>query len=128
MARAVGPSYPQPTMNGRDRTSRPPDGGDAPGLGEALASPDAAVRAQAILAAPTRPGAEEVLLRALEDEAAEVRRAAVLALARVPTPTATRSLLRAVGSDPSPTVRAEAVAALGRILASRMPEDGGEAS
>lgn len=94
------------------------------GLGElraALSSTDPARRASALSRARPESGVDEVVVSALSDANEEVRRASVRALARIGTPVATRALAAACSRDLSPAVRAEAVAALGRLLA---PEGG----
>jgi HEAT repeat protein len=91
---------------------------------EALASSDPAVRARAIARARLSPGAEDVLIEALGDADPDVRREAVRALARTEGRKATGALLEVSSGDVSVAVRAEAVAALGRILlARRGPEE-----
>jgi HEAT repeat protein len=95
--------------------------GDARSLGPselraALASPDPAARARAIPRARPEPGVMEALIDALRDTSPDVRRAAVRALARMRGPRATRELIRVIADDLSAVVRAEAVAALGRLL------------
>jgi HEAT repeat protein len=64
---------------------------------------------------------EEVLIESLADPAAEVRAAAVRTLARVQGRRATEALIEVSAGDVSVLVRAEAVAALGRILQPRTP-------
>ena len=59
-----------------------------------------------------------MLLLVLMDEEPLVRLAAVRALTRAPGPHVTREIMRVAATDPSPAVRAEAVAALGRALSS----------
>jgi HEAT repeat protein len=86
---------------------------------EALASSDPAVRARAIARARLSPGAEDVLIEALGDPDPDVRREAVRALARTEGRRATGALLEVSSGDVSVAVRAEAVAALGRILLAR---------
>jgi HEAT repeat protein len=85
-------------------------------LGRALASADPRTRAAAAARAGSEPGAEGMLLLVLTDEEPLVRLAAVRALAGVSGPQATRSIIRMATTDPSPEVRAEAVAAVGRAL------------
>jgi HEAT repeat protein len=102
----------------------------APSLGlaelrAALASPDPAVRARAVPRVRQERGVQEALIEALRDASPDVRRAVVRALARMEGPTATRELIRVSTDDLSVAVRAEAVAALGRILESRRGRDGG---
>jgi hypothetical protein len=83
----------------------------------ALASRDPGRRAAALLHAPERPGAEELIIRVLmADPAVDVRRAAARSLARFRGAGATRALIAASSLDLSPAVRAEAVAAVGRLL------------
>jgi HEAT repeat protein len=86
---------------------------------EALASPDPAVRADAIGRAALHGGVQEVLVESLADPAPEVRAAAVRALARTAGRRALEALIEASSGDASVLVRAEAVAALGRILDER---------
>jgi HEAT repeat protein len=62
---------------------------------------------------------EELMIEAVHDPEAEVRLAAVQALTRLRGPGATRALMLAAAGDPSPAVRAEALAGLGRILHAR---------
>jgi HEAT repeat protein len=103
-----------------------PGGARSLGLSElraALASPDAAVRARAIPRARPEPGVPEALIEALRDFSPDVRRAAVRALAHVRGARATRELMRVTVDDISAAVRAEAVAALGRILESRIGDE-----
>lgn len=88
-------------------------------LRAALASPDPSVRARAIPRARPEPGVVDVLIEALRDASPDVRRAAVRALARTRGPKATREIVRLSADDLSVSVRVEAVAALGRILAAR---------
>ena len=85
----------------------------------ALASPDPAVRARAIAGIRAEPGVQEVLIEALRDASADVRRAAVRALARLQGPMAARVLIQISMEDLAVSVRAEAVAALGRIMEAR---------
>jgi len=97
-----------------------------PGLGlaellEALASADPAARAGAIARARPEAGVEEVLLESLSDPSPEVRAAAVRVLARLKGRRATDALIEISAGDISILVRAEAVAALGRILEARTP-------
>lgn len=98
-------------------------GGPWLGLSElraALSSPDPGVRAHAIQRARPEPGIQEALIEALRDPSADVRRAAVRALARLQGPRATRALIQVSTGDLSVSVRTEAVAALGRILEARI--------
>ena len=107
--------YCQPTMG-----DAPND--DLPGARElraALASPDPSIRARAVLRAPPGPGVEPMMLAALDDEDPEVRLASVQALIRLGGPAATRAVMAAAARDPSPAVRAEALAGLARILQAR---------
>jgi len=92
-------------------------------LMEALASSDPAVRARGIARARPSPGAEDVLIDALADPDPDVRREAVRALARTEGRKATGALIEVSAGDVSIAVRAEAVAALGRILLARAPEE-----
>jgi HEAT repeat protein len=94
-------------------------------LRAALASPDPAVRARAIAKIRAEPGVQEALIEALRDAYADVRRAAVRALARLQEPMATRVLIQISMEDLSVSVRAEAVAALGRIVEARSKIEGG---
>ena len=88
-------------------------------LRAALASSDPAVRARAIAKVRTEPGIQEALIEALRDASADVRRAAVRALARLQGPMAARVLVQISTEDLAVSVRAEAVAALGRIMEAR---------
>jgi HEAT repeat protein len=90
-------------------------------LMEALASSDPAVRAGAIARARPSPGTEDVLIDALADPDPGVRREAVRALARTEGRKATGALIEVSAGDVSVAVRAEAVAALARILIARTP-------
>jgi HEAT repeat protein len=89
---------------------------------EALESTDPQARAQALLRARREAGLERILVQALEDDEPRVRRAAVRALAALRGPRGTRALMQVAGHDLSGTVRAEAIAALGRILETRAPD------
>jgi HEAT repeat protein len=103
-----------------------PGGARSLGLSElraALASPDPAVRARAIPRARPEPGVQEALIESLRDASSEVRRAAVRALAHLSGAAATRELIRVTGDDLSAAVRAEAVAALGRMLQARTRDE-----
>jgi HEAT repeat protein len=98
----------------------------APRLGlaellEALASDDPSVRAAAIGRASSQAGVADVLIESLADPSQEVRAAAVRALARMQGRRATDALIEVSSGDLSVLVRAEAVAALGRILEARAP-------
>ena len=88
----------------------------------ALGSTDPQARAQALLRARREAGLERILVQALEDDEARVRRAAVRALAALRGPRGTRALMQVAAHDLSGTVRAEAIAALGRILETRAPD------
>jgi HEAT repeat protein len=88
---------------------------------EALASPDPAVRAGAIARALPQAGVQEAVIEALADPAQEVRAAAVRALVGMEGRRATEALIEVSTGDLSVLVRAEAVAALGRILHARTP-------
>lgn len=106
----------------------PARGGRSLGLSElraALASPDPAVRASAIPRVREEAGVQDALVEALRDASADVRRAAVRTLARLGGPGATSALIHVSMNDLSVSVRAEAVAALGRILEARTTRDGG---
>jgi len=92
-------------------------------LMEALASTDPAVRARAIARARPSPGVEDVLIDVLADANPDVRREAVRALGRTEGRKATRALIEVSEGDISIAVRAEAVAALGRILRARTPDE-----
>jgi HEAT repeat protein len=97
-----------------------------PGLGlaellEALASADPSARAGAIARARPEAGVEEVLIGSLSDPSPEVRAAAIRVLARMEGRRATDALIEVSAGDISILVRAEAVAALGRILEARTP-------
>src|SRR5207302_7512264 len=94
-------------------------GPDLVGLQDALASKDASARATALLRIPNVPGAEELVVAALADPSAEVRRAAVQALARMAGPHAITSMMHTAAHDPAPAVRAEAVGALARLIRGR---------
>jgi HEAT repeat protein len=94
-------------------------------LRAALASPDPGVRARAIPRVREEPGVQEALIEALRDVSPDVRRAAVRALARLEGPRVTRELVRVSMDDLSVSVRAEAIAVLGRILESRTGRGGG---
>ena len=85
-------------------------------LQKALASSDPAERASAIGRARLDPVAEQTVIEALQDADAEVRRASVKTLARWRRPLGIKALIQASATDPSPSVRADAVAALGAIL------------
>jgi HEAT repeat protein len=89
---------------------------------EALGSTDPQARAQALLRARREAGLERILVQALEDDEPRVRRAAVKALAALRGPRGTKALMRVAAQDLSSAVRAEAIAALSRILAARAPE------
>jgi HEAT repeat protein len=93
---------------------------------EALASPDPAARADAIGRVRPQAGVEEVLIESLADPAPEVRAAAVRGLARTQGPRGTEALIQVSAGDISVLVRAEAVAAIGRILRARTPAGPGE--
>ncbi len=86
-------------------------------LQKALASSDPAERASAIARARFDPVAEQAVIEALHDADPAVRRACIRKLARWRGPSGIKALVQASASDPSPSVRAEAVAALGDILA-----------
>ena len=88
----------------------------------ALGSTDPQARAQALLRARREAGLERILVQALDDDEARVRRAAVRALAALRGPRGTRALMQVAAHDLSGTVRAEAIAALGRILETRAPD------
>lgn len=111
------------------------DPAGAPSLGlfelrAALSSADPAVRARAIPRVRPEPGVQEALIEALRDPSADVRRAAVRGLARLRGPMVTRALISLSTDDLAVSVRAEAVAAIGRILEARTSgepdEDGDE--
>jgi HEAT repeat protein len=99
---------------------------DVAELMEALISTDPRVRARAIARARASPGTEDVLIDALRDPDPEVRREAVRALARTEGRKATGALMEVSEGDVSVAVRAEAVAALGRILLARLPPEADE--
>jgi len=103
-----------------DRLSGAPELGAAE-LSDALASAEPAVRSDALDRAGRGPDVLEVVLDALVDPDPEVRRAAVRALVRGDGPRATRALIEVSAGDVSVIVRAEAVAALGRILEAMPP-------
>jgi HEAT repeat protein len=67
---------------------------------------------------------EELAVEALVDPEAEVRVAAVRALSRLRGPQGTKALMETAAGDPSPPVRAAALAALGGILEARSPRTG----
>ena len=117
MTEGIHPPYPSPGM---DHSAGGPQLGLAE-LMEALASGDPAVRARAIARARPTPGTEDVLIDALADPDPDVRREAVRALARTEGRKATGALIEVSAGDVSVAVRAEAVAALGRILLAHMP-------
>jgi len=101
----------------------------APRLGlaellDALASADPSVRAAAIGRASPHAGVADVLIESLADPSQEVRAATVRALARTQWRRATDALIEVSSGDLSVLVRAEAVAALGRILEARVPSPG----
>src|SRR2546428_2037663 len=83
-------------------------GPDLVGLQEALASKDASARATALLRIPNVPGAEELVVAALADPTAEVRRAAVQALARMGGPRGITAMMHTAAHDPPPAGAAEA--------------------
>ncbi len=88
----------------------------------ALESTDPQARAHALLRARREAGLERILVQALEDDEARVRRAAVRALAALRGPRGTRALMQVAAQDLSGPVRAEAISALGRILETRAPD------
>ena len=94
-------------------------GPDLVGLQDALASKDVSTRATALLRIPNVPGAEELVVAALADPTAEVRRAAVQALARMGGPRGITAMMHTAAHDPAPAVRAEAVSALARLIRGR---------
>lgn len=65
-----------------------------------------------------------MVIGALRDRDDEVRRECVRTLARLGTPSGRQALIHASSADISPEVRAEAVAALGRVLESLRPVPG----
>jgi HEAT repeat protein len=83
---------------------------------KALKSNDPARRAAAISRARYELDVEEAVIEALADPDAGVRAASVRALARWGARSGIRALVAASANDPSPDVRAEAVLALSRIL------------
>ena len=89
-------------------------------LRAALTSTDPRVRAESIARAGRAPGVESLLIGALEDAHPLVRQAAVRALARRQGPASARALMRSASSDPASPVRLEAVAAIGRLLQTRL--------
>jgi HEAT repeat protein len=119
-------SNPSPNDAGRlaaypplmERTPRRPGLGLAELL-EALASPDPAVRAAAIARTRPQPAMQGVLLGSLADPAPEVRAAAVRAVSRLEGRRVAEALIEVSSGDVSVLVRAEAVAAIGRILEAR---------
>src|SRR5439155_27168839 len=94
-------------------------GPDLVGLQDALASKDASARATALPRIPNVPGAEERVVAALADPSADVRRAAVQALARMGGPRPITAMMRSTAHDPASAVRAEAVGALARLIRGR---------
>ncbi|MGH2573408.1 MAG: HEAT repeat domain-containing protein [Actinomycetota bacterium] len=90
-------------------------------LRDELSSSDPSERAAALSRARLEPGVEEVLIEALRDSDERVRRESVRTLARLGTAGGRLALIEVSSSDISPAVRAEAVAALGRILESLRP-------
>jgi HEAT repeat protein len=100
--------------------NEPAGGGqDLRRIQSALASPFPADRLAVLGAVEPGVGVAEVVMAALDDPDADVRRACVQALGKVDGPTGIRGLLRAAGGDLSAGVRAEAVSVLGRLLAVR---------
>ena len=98
-------------------TDPPSDGPvGAPELRAALQAGSLIDRVAAVRRVLPGPGVVQAVVEALGDPAAEVRVAAIHALARLGGPVGSRALLGVSVEDPSPTVRAEAVAALGREL------------
>jgi HEAT repeat protein len=93
-------------------------------LREALSSGDPAARADAVARVRPDPGVEEALVEALDDPDPGVRRGAVRALAMFRTAITIRALMRVAAGDIAPTVRAEAVAAVGTLLEKRIRESG----
>jgi HEAT repeat protein len=59
------------------------------------------------------------MVEAMDNPEPEVRRASVQALTRLGGPMGALALMRVAGSNPSPAVRAEALAGLSRILQAR---------
>ncbi len=82
-----------------------------------LADPDPAVRAAAAatLATVAKAQAVPTLARAVSDESATVRRAAVVELGLLKAVSAVDALIAAATGDPDPEVRIEAAASLGQI-------------
>ena len=106
-------------------TDPPPSGPLGAGeLRQALASGDPAARADAIARVRPEPGVEEALVEALDDSDPGVRWAAVRALAGFRGAITIRALMRVASGDIAPTVRAEAVAAVGNLLEKRIREPG----
>src|SRR5436309_680480 len=111
------------------RTS-PPPGATSLGpreLRAALQSGTVSARVDAIRRTRPAPGLESVLVEALADPDAEVRLAAVEAIARWGGTRARRALVRTAASDPWPPVRARSIEALGDILVRLAGEDEPEA-
>jgi hypothetical protein len=90
---------------------------------EALRSQDPVRRANAILSAPVGSDLERLLVLHLGDPSPSVRVACVRRLVAAHGPRGVRALIRAAAQDPSPTVRGEAIAALGRIMEARTRSD-----
>jgi hypothetical protein len=88
-------------------------------LRSALASADPSLRAAGLNRARPGPGVEQAVVEALADTEVDVRLAALRALVRLRGPRGTGILIEVAASDLSPAVRAEAVAAIARILDGR---------
>jgi hypothetical protein len=102
------------------REEGPREGIGSARLRRALASPDPSERAEAIALLAGEAAAEPVVITALDDPDPRVRLAAARALARLALPRGIGALIRASSGDLSPAVRKEAVAGLGRIVATRL--------
>jgi HEAT repeat protein len=100
-----------------------PAGQGEEGFDEALRSQDPVRRANAILSAPEGSDLERILVLHLGDPSPSVRVACVRRLVASHGPRGVRALIRSAAQDPSPTVRGEAIAALGRIMEARTRSD-----
>lgn len=92
-----------------------PDATAIAGVGLASASPFRRHKAAVALRELCDPSSREVLLRALDDSAAPVRRVAIEALGRLPPDAAGIAGCRRGLGDSDPSIRVAAVAALARI-------------
>jgi HEAT repeat protein len=95
-------------------------------LGESYASAgtDARILLVGACARLHRPEASALVERALQDEAADVRAAAVAAIGRIGAPLARQSVVSLAASDPSAAVRRVAVAVCRRHGWERSPREG----